>query len=113
MTVPSSSDNRRRCRRTPLSVPVMFGIGMGTVRDISSSGLYFETCRDHTMNLGDRLRIEVDVSTMLNVSFIDRVIGEGRIVRIDTVEVKPSQTEGREQRGVAVEFDGRLKTVMR
>jgi PilZ domain-containing protein len=70
---------RRRGERFKLVLPVQLNNGIGTTRDISTSGIFFETQVVHSV--GDPIRLSVD--------FGDTMIGcEGRIVRLEKLNGK-------------------------
>ena len=71
---------RRRTERYRLAVPFHFQErGTGVTRDISTSGVFFETDQAHS--IGDRI--------LLSVDFGDATVQcEGRVVRVDQLEGK-------------------------
>ena len=74
------SAERRRAKRYPLAAPVHFAQGeSGTTRNISASGLFFETEATHAV--GKTIGLAVDFKDIT-------VQGAGRIVRIEKLNGK-------------------------
>ena len=78
--------DRRRATRFELSLPVELKDGKGTTRDISSSGVLFETDRAFSRGDAIELRVVFDDST---------VQCQGTVVRVEKMD---------DAFGVAVEF---------
>jgi hypothetical protein len=78
---------KRGATRHPLSVPIIFDSGRGRTRDMSGSGIYFETA--DPVELGPlRFSVALDIQD----EEIEMIECMGRVVRID---------EKRDRRGVA------------
>ena len=70
---------RRRAKRYKLALPVQLKRGTGVTRDISTSGVFFETKR--AQSTGDTINLSVD--------FTDATIRcEGRVVRAKKLDSK-------------------------
>jgi hypothetical protein len=68
-------DERRKAQRFPMKLPIQFGGGKGTTRDISGVGVYFET--DYPFDAGSEIDFVLLVPDAINVRC------RGTIVRID------------------------------
>src|ERR1700682_4516847 len=69
------TDERRKAERFPMKVPIRFGAGSGTTRDISGVGVYFET--DYPFEAGGEIDFALVVPDSVNVRC------RGTIVRVD------------------------------
>ena len=73
-------EDRRRSQRYRLAVPVRLQDGStGIARDISTSGIFFETERGHS--IGDTVNLSVQLGEA-------SIQCEGRVVRLEQVEGK-------------------------
>ncbi len=82
------TDERRKAERFPMKLPIRFGAGSGTTRDISGVGVYFET--DYPFEAGQEIDFALVVPDSANVRC------RGTIVRVDPL---------REHFGVATTID--------
>ena len=70
---------RRQAARYALQLPVAFGAGTGTTRDVSVSGVFFDT--DATVAVGHAVRVALK-NIRTDPDGIE-VVCEGRIVRVE------------------------------
>jgi hypothetical protein len=81
-------DERRKAERFPMRVPISFGTGSGTTRDISGTGVYFET--DYPFEIGSEIDFSLVVPDSMTVNC------RGTIIRVDPM---------REHFGIAASID--------
>lgn len=81
---------KRRERRVSASLPVDVGRGMGVTRDVSASGMYFET--DASYGVGSSVNIALSLDTPWGKVMFRC---DGKIVRVESHDRKV---------GVAVQF---------
>src|SRR5437870_3080395 len=79
---------RRKAERFPMRVPLTFGGGGGTTRDISGVGVYFET--DYPFEVGSEIEFALVVPDSMTVNC------RGTIIRVDPI---------REHFGIAATID--------
>lgn len=70
--------NQRRQDRVGAALHVVLGRVSGVTRDVSASGVFFET--DAAYHRGSRIRFEIDLDTPWGKAVCDC---EGRIVRVE------------------------------
>ncbi len=94
------ADDNRQAERFRLVLPVQIGEERGQTRDISVSGIYFET--DDTFAPGSEVDFSVDLEHVRPIRPV-RLVCKGRIVRVERKDGKV---------GVAVAVDShRFETV--
>ncbi len=76
----SKSSDKRQAERVPVALPVNVGVRGAQSRDMSGSGIYFET--DESYAAGSEVNFSVDLE---HVGFggTVRLFCHGRIVRVD------------------------------
>lgn len=89
---------RRKEERVPAAMPVKLAKGLGTTRDVSASGVFFEM--DSDLTVGGEISFEIEMDTALGPMTMKC---RGKVVR---TEQKGSRT------GIAVKLsDSRLEAV--
>ena len=76
---------RRRDTRLPIAIPVELEGGTGVTRDVSLSGVFFET--DRCLVLGEQIRLTL-VLGRLSPDYPVRLQCDGRVVRVERREMQ-------------------------
>ena len=98
---PPRFHERRQAPRLPIAIPVELEGGTGLTRDVSVSGVFFET--DRRLVLGEQIRLTLVMGRLSPDSPV-RLQCEGRVVRVERREMQVRQ-------GVAVAIESsRFKT---
>lgn len=109
MTDPFDGKEKRRNRRLEISLPILLGNNKIKSKNISSTGVYFETSMENRgqFHLGKRVDFEIlaKTSSAMLPSRTIRLGGSGEVIRGVIVESSP----GEKRYGVAVQFNKRLE----
>ena len=76
---------RRRDTRLPIAIPVELAGGTGITRDVSLSGVFFET--DRYLVLGEQIRLTLLLGR-LSPDYPVRLQCDGRVVRVERREMQ-------------------------
>ena len=76
---------RRRDTRLPIAIPVELEGGTGITRDVSLSGVFFET--DRYLVLGEQIRLTLLLGR-LSPDYPVRLQCDGRVVRVERREMQ-------------------------
>ncbi len=81
----NSSEDKRIAPRIPITLPVQVADRKARTRDVSLSGVYFET--DQSFEPGSKLHFSVDLRHV-NPDGVLRLVCEGTIVRVEQEDGK-------------------------